>query len=176
MSSIIMPTPPSKRSMRRTPSGFTISKKRKSTNAPSAYHQRASPPGAAKSGIHTPTISSITTFEGSLPHTSSAFPADTIPNAVNRNTHTPVAQVNASCDRNKEATPHTTHANNAPAVPGATGEKPEPNPLAINRWNFVTCMFRFCKKRYKDIDFLYKMYTFNVRKIDIPLNLFLLFV
>lgn len=62
-SSAITQKAPCLRSRVRMPNGFTMSKKRNSSNASTACFQLL----AMSSGIHTPTISSTTTLLGSSP-------------------------------------------------------------------------------------------------------------
>ena len=138
----MMPTPPLKRSIFRMPKGLKISNRRKSTNAASAYRYIREESGTASSGIHTPTISSMTTRDGSSPQIVSTAVAAGMPRAVNRTTHVNVPICSTSKGKNNEAIPHKRRANNAPAVPGAIGEYPEPNPVAINICIFeIYCSF-----------------------------------
>ena len=130
MSSIITPMPPGKASMRRIPNGFKISKKRNNTKAANAY-QRLSPL-AASNGIQTPTISSTTMREGSSPQAGSRRSAAQTPAKVKTSIKATVNHNNATPDRRNDRRYHTKAASNAPAVPGATGEKPEPNPVPIS--------------------------------------------
>lgn len=129
MSSIITPMPPGKASMRRIPNGFKISKKRNNTKAANAY-QRLSPL-AASNGIQTPTISSTTMREGSSPQYGSNRLADHTPANVKTMTKAAVTSINADAERHKDNAHQIRQASKAPAVPGATGEKPEPKPVAI---------------------------------------------
>ena len=130
MSSIITPHPPGSFSILRIPKGLRISKKRKSTKAARPYH--TCPAGAASRLIHTPTISSTTTREGSSPQAGSRRSAAQTPAKVKTSIKATVIHNNATPDRRNDRRYHTKAASNAPAVPGATGEKPEPNPVPIS--------------------------------------------
>ena len=130
MSSIITPHPPGSFSILRMPKGLRISKKRKSIKAAKPYH--TCPAGAASRLIHTPTISSTTTREGSSPHTGSRQSVAQTPAIVKTSIKATVIHNNAIPDRRNDRRYHTKVANNAPAVPGATGEKPEPKPVPIS--------------------------------------------
>ena len=66
-SSIMTPTPPFRLSIRRMPNGLAISKIRNRAKAAITYQNHLSSLGTANNGIHTPTISSTTTREGSSP-------------------------------------------------------------------------------------------------------------
>ena len=66
-SSIMTPTPPFRLSIRRMPNGLAISKMRNKAKAAITYQNHLSSLGTANNGLHTPTISSTTTREGSSP-------------------------------------------------------------------------------------------------------------
>lgn len=129
MSSIIIPTPPLKLSILRIPNGLKMSNRRNSTNAADAYHRL--PAGAAKSGIQTPTISSITTREGSSPQIGSTAFAERMPAIVKIPISKAVMIRSRVGDTAQDNASQISVASKAPAVPGAIGEKPEPKPVAI---------------------------------------------
>ncbi|GHT32653.1 hypothetical protein AGMMS49574_16610 [Bacteroidia bacterium] len=74
-------------------------------------------------GIHTPTISSTTTREGSSPHIDSTIPDDQTPKIVNTTTNRVVA-INKEWGNGRisDKIHHIIVAKIAPAVPGAIGQ------------------------------------------------------
>ena len=140
-----MPVPEGSFSMLLMPRGFRISKKRKRTKASNIhqYHPSVAADGQIMSGIHTPTISSTTTFEGSCHQTASTFPDDQIPITVNKMVTTIVVVINTEEEHVKAPAIHKSVASKAPIVPGANGESPDPNPVAITLWNRSTFIFLF---------------------------------
>ena len=84
----------------------------------------------ANNAIQTPTISSTTIREGSLPQTGSNTLALNIPKIVNNNIKKIVVYNKKAGDKSIDSTYHTKVAKRAPAVPGAKGENPTPKPVA----------------------------------------------
>lgn len=82
MSSAITQKPPCRLSNCRIPNGFKISKKRNKPNAPNANHKLLV--GDMSNGIHTPTISSMTTRLGSGPQKGSNWFVAHVPMIVPR--------------------------------------------------------------------------------------------
>lgn len=126
-SSNITPQPPFSFSALFIYNGFTISKKRKSRNAPNVYCHSE---GINSSAIHTPTTSSITIFEGSFPHSDSNLLEAMIPK--NRNSMMSRPNIIFTCDNEFIISKYTVTPPIAPIVPGAIGEYPKPNAVAIN--------------------------------------------
>ena len=113
--------------MRRIPNGLKMSNRRKRAKAPNAYH--TFPDGAANNAIHTPTISSTTTREGSSPQQGSRRLVAHIPITVKTRTRTTVSHIRHISETMKDNPNQISAASKAPAVPGAKGEKPEPKPV-----------------------------------------------
>lgn len=111
------------------PSGLSMSKKRKSTNEASASHM--SDAGTASSGIHTPTISSMTTFLGSDPQNGERRFVAHVPNMVKIIMHERVVAKRNVELCTKERAYHISMPVNAPAVPGPHGQNPLPKPVPI---------------------------------------------
>ena len=87
---IITPTPPLRLSILRMPNGLAMSNARNRTKAATTFHIHLSLSGTASNGIHTPTISSTTTREGSSPQQASSLSAAQIPAKVNTITNAAV--------------------------------------------------------------------------------------
>ena len=130
-SSIITPKPPLIFSISLIPNGLKISNNRNSKNANNMKYQLNGT--TANNAIQTPTISSTTIREGSLPQTGSNTLAFHIPKTVNNNININkiVVYNRMEGDRSIDNTYHTKVAKTAPAVPGANGVNPAPNPVAI---------------------------------------------
>ncbi len=141
MSSAITPAPPGKFSIRRMPNGLKISKRRNRTNAASIHIH--SPADTAKSATHVPTISSTTTREGSSPHTASRRLAAHTPASVNTSISPIVIHNRHSAGKAIDNRHHATAASKAPAVPGATGQKPAPNPVPISMGRKGACRITY---------------------------------
>lgn len=133
ISSAITQNAPRRLSRALIPRGFSISKKRKRTNDSSASHTL--PAGAASRGIHTPTISSITTRLGSSPQQGISRAVAHVPNAVKTTTAPSVTQKSVPEETTAESANHNNTASKAPAVPGPHGQKPLPKPVPMNVGN-----------------------------------------
>ncbi len=119
MSSAITQKPPCLLSNERIPKGFSMSKKRKRTNANNACHESQV---QASRGIHTPIISSMTTFFGSSPHSGSSLSVATVPMTVATIMAASVTHCRFCAVMKFPHNAHITTATAAPAVPGPQGQ------------------------------------------------------
>lgn len=112
------------------PRGFTMSKNRNNTRAVNAQpHARGF---TTASGIHTPTISSTTTREGSSPQNGCKRFVAHVPSIVNTITSAKVTADSTKDGSQRLSSPQTIVAKTLPAVPGPHGQKPLPNPVPIS--------------------------------------------
>lgn len=143
MSSAITKNAPSCLSSFLMPRGFNMSKKRKSTNDASASHSDCD--GTASNGIHTPTISSTTTFFGSEPQKGSRHFVAHVPRIVKTTmAQSVIANRTVEVSR-KERAYHKSMPNNAPAVPGPHGQNPLPKPVPIIVGKSGNLFIQWCK-------------------------------
>lgn len=120
------------------PRGLSMSKKRKSIKDANAYLM--SHAGDIMRGIHTPTISSMTTRLGSSPQKGISLLVAHVPMIVKIIEADKVSAISILEDTKSPAAYHSIVARSAPAVPGPQGQKPLPKPVPIitgNKGNFL---------------------------------------
>lgn len=105
--------------------------------------------------IHIPTISSITTLEGSSPHIGCSLQAPTAPRTKKSNIKIPRKRKGAGEKSNRGTA--GIKANSAPIVPGATFRYPTPNPVTRNFQPLNLLLFIIVKAQVCDQIFSFKM-------------------
>ena len=122
----MIPRPPGRASNRRAGQGLTMSKARKHRNAAAIQGQVL---GNSRQVTHSPMNSSQTARLGSFSSSVTSRPVAHIP----KGNPTRIIRYNQGESPDMGRSRYMPRATRLPAVPGATGERPEPKPVPTNQ-------------------------------------------